>query len=122
MSEEGHGVWNTLTYFNSIIWLNGGPGCSSLIGFLQENGPAMLVNKGDTAKPNPFSWTQAANVLWIEQPVGVGFTTGMPTVQNEHDVAVQLSGFLANFFRTFPELAGKRRWLTGGEYNKMTLP
>ena len=101
---------------NLIIWLNGGPGCSSLNGFLQENGPIVYINKGDTPTQNPYSWLNAGNVVWLEQPVGTGFTQGSSTVQNENDVGKQVSGFLANFFTTFPELKGKKLWIAGESY------
>ena len=101
---------------NLIIWLNGGPGCSSLNGFLQENGPIVYINEGDTPAPNPYSWLNAGNVVWLEQPVGTGFTTGKSTVQNEDDVGKQVAGFLDNFYATFPELKGKKLYLTGESY------
>ena len=50
-----------------LIWLNGGPGCSSLEGLLQENGP-FLWQYG-TFKPvkNPWTWVNLTNVVWVEQ-------------------------------------------------------
>jgi carboxypeptidase D len=52
-----------------VIWLNGGPGCSSLSGFLTENGP--FTWESGTAAPvqNPYSWNNLTNILWVEQPV-----------------------------------------------------
>ena len=84
---------------------------------------AARVHDGERTDPirsnppakNLFSWTTAANILWIEQPVGTGFSTGTPTALDETDVAEQFSGFLANFFKTFPELVGKKLWIAGGE-------
>ena len=105
-----------LNSLNSVIWLNGGPGCSSLLGFMTENGP-IRFDQNPPAK-NLFSWTTAANIVWIEQPVGTGFSTGTPTALDETDVAEQFSGFLANFFKTFPELVGKKLWIAGGEYSE----
>lgn len=53
------------------IWLNGGPGCSSLYGVAQENGP-FLFPKGHTiAVENPYSWHKLTNMLYVEQPLGV---------------------------------------------------
>jgi carboxypeptidase C (cathepsin A) len=49
-----------------LIWLNGGPGCSSMLGLLQENGPWVMDDGETTFKSNPFSWNVFANVLYIE--------------------------------------------------------
>jgi carboxypeptidase C (cathepsin A) len=46
------------------IWLNGGPGCSSLTGFLQENGPISWQPGTHLPAPNAYSWTTLTNVLW----------------------------------------------------------
>eukprot|EP00937_MAST-01D_sp_MAST-1D-sp2_P004912 g4912.t1 len=56
-----------------IVWLAGGPGCSSLLPFLTENGPCRVTPVLTTVN-NPHSWTGAASVLWLEQNVGVGFS------------------------------------------------
>lgn len=56
------------------IWLNGGPGCSSLMGFLQENGPISWQTGQLAPMPNVYSWTNLTNVVWIEQPAGTGFS------------------------------------------------
>lgn len=84
-----------------LIWFNGGPGCSSLMGFLWENGP--LLWKPGTMNPtyNPYSWTNVTNVVWIEQPVGVGYSSGTPNATDEHDVAEQFNGFWKNFLDLF---------------------
>ncbi|RDA94063.1 hypothetical protein CP533_5275 [Ophiocordyceps camponoti-saundersi (nom. inval.)] len=84
-----------------VIWLNGGPGCSSLLGLLQENGPFSW--QPGMLKPlrNPWSWHLLANVVYIDQPVTTGFSQGNATVRNEDQVAAQFLGFWANFIRTF---------------------
>ena len=58
------------------IWLNGGPGCSSLVGFFEENGPFLWRAGQYQPERNPFSWAQITNMLWVEQPVGTGYTEG----------------------------------------------
>lgn len=59
-----------------IIWFNGGPGCSSMLGFMQENGPLAIDDGEDYVKTNPFPWNYRANMLWIESPAGVGWSVG----------------------------------------------
>lgn len=104
------------------IWMNGGPGCSSLEGLLQENGPWLVPwNRHDVVK-NPYSWTKLSNVLWVEQPVGVGLGKGEPNISNEKELGAEFYGFLVQFFNTFPELKNKRLWLTGESYAGKYIP
>jgi carboxypeptidase C (cathepsin A) len=57
------------------LWLNGGPGCSSMIGLFQENGPCTFNNvSGSTPVLNPNSWNNYANMLYVDQPIGTGFS------------------------------------------------
>ncbi|KAK0754598.1 carboxypeptidase cpdS precursor [Schizothecium vesticola] len=104
-----------------VIWLNGGPGCSSLVGLLQENGP-FLWQTG-TFKPvlNPWSWHTLTNMVWIEQPVGTGFSEGPVTAANEEDVAKQFMGFWMNFVETFA-LQGYKVYIAGESYAGMYCP
>jgi len=57
-----------------IIWFNGGPGCSSMLGFAQEHGPYKWDSGTDFWAVNEFSWNREANMLYIESPAGVGFS------------------------------------------------
>ena len=58
-----------------ILWLTGGPGCSGMLALLNENGPCTIDSHLNEVN-NPWSWTSSANVLWIDQPTGVGFSYG----------------------------------------------
>jgi carboxypeptidase C (cathepsin A) len=53
-----------------VLWLNGGPGCSSVSGFFTENGPFVVGSDGNV-QLNNFAWNTRANVLWLEAPAGV---------------------------------------------------
>ncbi|KAF8638469.1 hypothetical protein AX17_002180 [Amanita inopinata Kibby_2008] len=105
-----------------VLWTSGGPGCSSLWGLLQGNGP-INWNWGQ-AKPtaNEHSWTKLSSVLWVEQPVGTGYSQGEPNIRNEDDLAAQLVGFLEQFLNIFSELKGKNFYLTGESYAGTYIP
>ncbi|MCJ1388992.1 hypothetical protein MMC18_001845 [Xylographa bjoerkii] len=112
---------NALASDEILIWLNGGPGCSSLEGLLQENGP-FLWQYG-TFKPyaNPYTWINLTNVVWVEQPVGTGFSQGTPNATSEADVASQFMGFFKNFVDTFA-LHGRKIYITGESYAGYYVP
>ena len=59
-----------------IIWLTGGPGCSSSLALLTENGPCSVESDGASTKVNPYSWTERGHVLWMDQPADVGYSFG----------------------------------------------
>lgn len=109
-----------------VVWLNGGPGCSSLMGLLEENGPVLFPDNitGRPEQPyvklNPYSFNKLASVVWVEQPIGTGFTTGTIDAKSYRDIAAEFFSFLRNFYDTFPENKKKNLWITGesaaGEY------
>ncbi|KAG2126279.1 Alpha/Beta hydrolase protein [Suillus clintonianus] len=105
-----------------IFWTNGGPGCSSLRGLLEENGPFSWSLGQARPTVNEHSWTNLSSVLWVEQPVGTGFSQGVPNAQNEDDVAAQLVGFLQQFLEVFSELQGKKFYLSGESYAGVYVP
>ena len=99
-----------------VIWLNGGPGCSSMDGLFLENGPFRLVHddaSGWKMETNPHSWHRIpAWVLYIDQPVGTGlaYTTKNSYAKNDAEVNADFHYFLMEFLKLFGEV-----FLTGGE-------
>jgi len=57
-----------------IMWINGGPGCSSMMGLFMELGPCRVNEHGNGTYPNPSSWIEEASVFFLDQPLGVGFS------------------------------------------------
>jgi len=55
------------------VWLTGGPGCSSMLALFYENGP-YNIKKDLSLTINPYSWNSFANLLFVDQPVGTGFS------------------------------------------------
>jgi len=113
------------------IWLNGGPGCSSFgAGLFFECGPVTYphhpAGHGRTSAdepllPNDYSWTKATNMLFVEQPTGIGFSVG-PTVDTEADLSRDFYNFLVNFYATFPDMNDKALYIVGESYAGMYVP
>ncbi|KAN0072282.1 Alpha/Beta hydrolase fold [Elaphomyces granulatus] len=103
------------------IWMNGGPGCSSLEGFFQENGRFTWM-KG-TMKPveNPYTWVNLTNMLWVEQPVGTGYSIGKPTAISQEETAQDFIQFFKNFQTTFG-IKKFKVYVTGESYAGRYVP
>ncbi|KAI4518274.1 peptidase S10, serine carboxypeptidase [Schizophyllum commune Loenen D] len=88
-----------------LLWLNGGPGCSSSTGLLFELGPCRVAEEGLNTTWNPHSWTERANVIFLDQPVDVGFSFAEEgTSVNTSPVSAQdVYAFLELFMDRFPE-------------------
>ncbi|OAP63694.1 hypothetical protein AYL99_02921 [Fonsecaea erecta] len=107
------------------IWLNGGPGCSSLDGLLQENGPFLWQSGTYGPLPNPFSFVNLTNMVYVDQPIGTGFSPAAPgapaKINNEVDVGRQFAGFWKNFMTTF-NMTGRKVYITGESYAGQYIP
>jgi hypothetical protein len=85
-----------------LIWLNGGPGCSSMDGMFLENGPFKLSSDAPlTVSLNPYAWNSHANVMYLDQPVGTGLSVAKKNgfANDESGVDVQFYEFMQNFLR-----------------------
>lgn len=107
-----------------LLWLNGGPGCSSLFGMLGEIGPVTTDNFSGELKLNPYSWNMQTNLLFIEQPAGVGFSVAKDISHNWTDVenAQNLLEGVKDFFETFPNLKGREFYISGESYAGIFIP
>jgi carboxypeptidase C (cathepsin A) len=113
------------------IWFNGGPGCSAFgPGVLAENSPATVellpagaccMADNVTLNYNKYAWTNTTAMLYIEQPVGTGFSTG-PEPRNETEVAADMYAFLQNFYAVFSDYALHQLYIFGESYAGMYVP
>lgn len=104
-----------------IMWLSGGPGCSSQLALLFENGPCSISKDGHSTIPNNYSWNNNANVMWVDQPAGVGFSTGFGT-HNEDGVASNMFTFLQGFFTQFEQYRNTDFFIFGESYAGHYVP
>lgn len=106
-----------------MLWLNGGPGSSSIGGGLMfENGPCWVNSEGNDTVWNPYSWNEKVNIIYLEEPVGTGYSysTDDSIISTLVDLAVDVHAFLQLFMHRFPEHSKKPFHLAaeswGGHY------
>lgn len=105
-----------------ILWLNGGPGCSSSTGLFFELGPSS-INATIQPEFNPYSWNSKANVIFLDQPVGVGYSyTGGDEIKSTAAAAKDFFVFLELFFQKFPEFKGNKFHIAGESYAGHYIP
>lgn len=107
-----------------VFWTNGGPGCSGLLGFLTEQGPFRPMEDGSLVF-NEWTWNQNANMVFIEQPVGVGFSYS----DNSNDyrigddqAAQDNVQVILKFLEKFPEFGKTPIYLTAESYGGHYIP
>ncbi|KAL6873978.1 hypothetical protein ACP4OV_014060 [Aristida adscensionis] len=110
-----------------VLWLNGGPGCSSLgYGAMQELGPLLIQKGTPELRLNPESWNKEANMLFLESPAGVGFsyTNTSEDLRQFGDnlTADDAYTFLVNWFERFPHMKAHEFYLAGESYAGHYVP
>ena len=107
-----------------LLWLQGGPGGSSLFGLFNENGPLKVLKNQDIVKRST-SWSTNHHVIYIDNPVGTGFSfTKLDKcyAKNQDNVATDLYFALLQFFDMFPRLKGREFYVTGESYAGKYVP
>ncbi|KAJ3209326.1 Cell death protease [Dinochytrium kinnereticum] len=107
-----------------LIWLNGGPGCSSLNGMFLENGPLRLSPDSLSLSINPHSWHHGSSVLYVDQPVGTGFSSVLNYKWNTKltETTEMFVTFLERFLDTFPQLRKAKIYLGGESFAGVYIP
>jgi cathepsin A (carboxypeptidase C) len=78
-----------------VLWLNGGPGCSSLLGLLTEQEPIHVNLDERTLYPNNNIWNLESNIIFLEAPAGVGFSYKNDKQYNTNDDEVAEANYVA---------------------------
>ncbi|CAN1262251.1 Serine carboxypeptidase 1 [Linum perenne] len=113
-----------------VLWLNGGPGCSSFDGFVYEHGPFNFEQgkvKGSLPKLhlNPFSWSKVSNMIYLDSPCGVGLSYS-PNASNyetdDHQTALDSHEFLLKWFQVYPEFQQNPFYISGESYAGIYVP
>lgn len=109
-----------------LYWTNGGPGASSVaFGFWTEHGPFRLRDNGTRVTPYEWSWNRKANVVYVEQPSGVGLSW---SADESHYAASDPSSaadnllFLKAFFKVFSKFQANPLYITGESYGGHYVP
>ncbi|KIJ17963.1 hypothetical protein PAXINDRAFT_167613 [Paxillus involutus ATCC 200175] len=106
-----------------IFWTNGGPGCSSSLGLFMELGPCRVLTE-DGATYHPESWNTNANIFFVDQPIGVGFSYADygETVSTTEAAAKDIAAFVAIFFENFGQFKGRAFHMAGESYGGRYIP
>ncbi|RDX85908.1 Serine carboxypeptidase-like 49, partial [Mucuna pruriens] len=107
-----------------VIWLTGGPGCSSELAVFYENGPFKIADNMSLVW-NDYGWDKVSNLLYVDQPTGTGFSYSTDKHDIRHDeegVSNDLYDFLQAFFTEHPEYAENDFFITGESYAGHYIP
>ncbi|RQM29930.1 hypothetical protein B5M09_012436 [Aphanomyces astaci] len=106
-----------------VLWLNGGPGCSSLNGFFVELGP-FVVQSDLSVKRNPYAWNRKANMVFLDSPAGVGFSQPLLNASEYTDdvTTARSYEFLEQFLELYPQYKNRDFYITGESYAGMYIP
>uniref|UniRef100_A0A1L8EID7 Carboxypeptidase n=1 Tax=Haematobia irritans TaxID=7368 RepID=A0A1L8EID7_HAEIR len=111
-------------YAPVVLWLQGGPGASSLFGLFTENGPFEFNEKGDLKKRN-YTWSKTHNLIFIDNPVGTGFSftdRDEGYARNEKDVGHNLHEAMQQLYELFEWNQDGGFWITGESYAGKYVP
>ncbi|MFH4982504.1 hypothetical protein AB6A40_009213 [Gnathostoma spinigerum] len=108
-----------------LLWLNGGPGYSSLVGAFAEIGP-FLVNKDGSLYQNAYAFNRKADLLFLETPIGTGFsydTKNLSGVVVGDDKTAEMNAFaLRDFFKIYSEKRKQDFFIAGQSYAAVYIP
>ncbi|MED6203292.1 hypothetical protein PIB30_114030, partial [Stylosanthes scabra] len=102
-----------------LIWLSGGPGSSSMINNLIAVGPWLVTESITTLEPNPGAWNNLFGLLFLDNPIGTGFSIAsspqeIPT--DQEGIAEHLYVAITRFLRLDPVYKHRPIYIIGQSY------
>ncbi|PWY89168.1 alpha/beta-hydrolase [Aspergillus heteromorphus CBS 117.55] len=108
------------------LWMTGGPGGSSMLGLFEELGPCLINEYGNGTVYNPYGWSRNSSMLFVDQPVDVGFSyvdEGYDLPRDSYEAAVDMHRFLQLFVsEVFPEKLESPFHISGESYAGHYVP
>lgn len=111
-----------------ILWFNGGPGCSSMLAWAQEHGPFLQSDYNLTFHKNDYAWNKEANVIYVEQPAGVGFSycdnvnRPQDCKHGDNTIGQDMVDTLIGWYNKFPEFKNHDLFISGESYAGIYVP
>ncbi|OAY32904.1 serine carboxypeptidase-like 20 [Manihot esculenta] len=113
-----------------VLWLNGGPGCSSFDGFVYEHGPFNFEAANESGglpklHLNPYSWSKVSNIIYLDSPSGVGLSYSKNQtdyITGDVKTALDSHTFLLKWFELYPEYLSNPMFIAGESYAGVYVP
>ncbi|OHE93420.1 hypothetical protein CORC01_11285 [Colletotrichum orchidophilum] len=106
-----------------ILWMTGGPGASSIgYGNLMELGPCRIAPEGGYTIDNPYGWNTNATLIFVDQPVSVGYSTGSNIPRGLQEASQMMDQFLRQLMIAFPQYADLDFYIAGESYGGSWVP
>ncbi|KAL3695781.1 hypothetical protein R1sor_009857 [Riccia sorocarpa] len=107
-----------------VLWMTGGPGCASELALFYENGPFKIA-KDLSLVWNDFGWDKISNLIFVDQPIGTGFSYSTDIRDLRHDeagVSEDMLDFFQAFFEKHPQFKNNELYITGESYAGHYVP
>ena len=110
------------------IWLNGGPGTSASLGNFFMTGPMRIARNGTNSNDYIVylapqgSWVDAATMIYIDQPIGAGFSYGTPLLTTMDEAVTEFMTFLDNLWNKYTDFPEKDLYMIGESYGGKWIP
>ncbi|KAJ6832764.1 serine carboxypeptidase-like 50 [Iris pallida] len=108
-----------------IVWLDGGPGCSSMLGNFFVIGPFFVSRRQPTLHPNPYSWNRLFGLLFLDNPIGTGFSVASSPSdipRDQETISDHLYVALQSFLSSNPSFKSRPVYIAGESYAGKYVP